>query len=80
MKKELKEAIKILKSDAEWNGNEKQFLILENYIDNSISKEVIENKIEKYKEEGFEYEGRVCTMYYKREDEIDTLQELLEGK
>ena len=46
----------------------------------SIPKKKIEDKIEELKKEGFEYENSVCTMYYKKQDEIDTLQELLEDK
>lgn len=47
-------------------------------LKNSIPKKKIEDKIEELKKEGFEYENKICTMYYVKQDEIDILQDLLE--
>lgn len=76
---ELKEHKSIIKNiDTDFFFKTVDALLLN--LENSIPKEVIENKIEEYKKEGFEYENKICTMYYKKQNEIDTLQELLEGK
>lgn len=54
-----------------------------NYIDNSISKEVIEEKIEDYRERMRYYEDEYIIVddeYYRYEAKVEVLQELLEGK
>lgn len=88
MNKELEEAIEFLKYEVTIYDNneeinkiiggkagEKQHKInkiILNYIENSISKEVIEKKIEELKEEKY--------ILSSRDAEIELLQELLEGK
>lgn len=54
-----------------------------NYIDNSISKEVIKEKIEDYKERMRYYQDEhiiVDDEYYRYETKVEELQELLERK
>lgn len=81
MNKELEEAINRLKQDYELAKSEDSVDIdvftadleaILNYIENSISKEVIKNKIEELKKEKY--------ILSSRDAEIELLQELLEGK
>lgn len=84
MNKELEEAIKRALETKQRGMCVISVEILQDiltYIDNSISKEVIEKKIKEYKEkikEAIEEDDDIKEIYYKQE--IDILQELLEGK
>jgi len=84
--KELEEAIKKSLSNKERGTciiSTEILEILLNYIDNSIFKEVIKEKIEDYKERMRYYQDEhiiVDDEYYRYETKIEELQELLEGR